>query len=868
MKKLLAVVAALCTVFCLFAGCKEEEKPIDVATATPVSNATPAPTEVPELTEEEKANLANYCMDGGVLKSYIGNETTVKIPKGTVTIDTNAFRGRTDIEAVDFSEAADTLINIGDYAFYGCTSLKEVSLSRLVKNVGEYAFAECTALTKYESKTDASNLGKYAFYNCSALTTATLSTNVSVINEGLFEGCKALTSIAINNAKEVNDRAFYGCEALSSISANVLLTVNDEVFAGCKALSDVSGISSITSIGTDVFKDTAWLDGAIAKADAPTAVADAYVTVGKGILVYYSNAEVVATEAPSADATEVPATEVPSEGAETATPAPKELVLDSSVKVIGPNSLAACADEIEVVKLSSSVIALGEAAFKDFSKLQYVELSSQITTIPEYAFANCTELTTVVMPGNVEVIGDYAFDGCTKLSAITLFAPQKPEATETPAADATEAPTADATEAPAADATEAPAADSTEAPVADATETPKLNADGALCQLDFSKAVTTIGDYAFRGCVAVEEILLSDKVTSIGQYAFADCSALDVKDAAAAFTASLNYVGVNAFAGTPWFDAWNGIVEAPETEENDTAIAEDDDTAAADVVAPNKNHLIIGNGVLIKVIGNDYDGKYTGVKTIAVELDGVDTVADKLFYNNTALVDVIIPEGVTSIGDYAFYCAENLRSIVIPSTVTSIGEKAFYGCKNLETIILPEGITEISDYAFYGCAKLTELVIPSTVTKIGDYAFYNSIELEKIDVPAGVAEVGAFAFSNTRWIEIAADKLVVVGDGILVKYNAYVDEFTFTAEDPAVKVIAGGAFEGAYMLKNITLPETVTEIGAFAFSGCTTVEKVISSAVAVGERAFNYCTALTSAEFADGATVAEDAFHGCTAIEE
>ncbi|MDE5877461.1 MAG: C10 family peptidase, partial [Muribaculaceae bacterium] len=59
--------------------------------------------------------------------------------------------------------------------------------------------------------------------------------------------------------------------------------------------------------------------------------------------------------------------------------------------------------------------------------------------------------------------------------------------------------------------------------------------------------------------------------------------------------------------------------------------------------------------------------------------------------------------------------------------------------------------------------------------------------------------------------------------------------------------IPEGAFAGMENLQEVTLPETVTEIGAGAFEGCTNIATLtLPSVAAIGEGAFEGCTSLTS----------------------
>ncbi len=822
MKKLLAIIAVLGAVCCLFAGCSEEEPVVD-ATATPGAVSTPAATELPDI--DIAHDETKFVMDGVILKAYIGDEENVEIPDGTIIIGDNAFRNCTTVKTITFKNS---VTEIGDYAFYGCTSLTEIALPAMVTTVGDYAFAECTSLVSFESKTNTSDVGKAAFYNCSSLETAVVSKNISILAESMFEGCKSLKTVSFDNLKEIKNRAFYGCESLTGISANVLGIIHDEVFFGCTSFTDADKLSAVTEIGYDVFTGTKWLADASAAANTPEKQADSFVVIGKGVLVYYSGVVVEEEKSEEKAEDKAPAEDSAEETLVT-------LTLPGSVKVIGPGALSVVADEIEKIELPSTVIALCKGAFENFTNLQYIELSKSIVTIPESAFAGCEKLVTVVMPGDVEVIGASAFEGCVSLNSIVDKAPKKPEA-EKKDEDATEAP---ATEAPA---TEAP---EKEEPVIE------YNVHNSEIVIDLSGGVKTIGDSAFSGCTSIKNIKSStgkesanDKLESIGNYAFYNCSGLVIDDVAVAFGNALKSVGMSAFDGTPWY------------EESEEAF------------------LIIGDGVLVKAPA-DYDFDLDkankteaeqAIKYVAVTLDENATeVSDKLFYDCEALVSVVIPEGVTTIGAYSFYHAENLKNIILPSTVTTIEPNAFYGCVNLESIIIPEGVKVIPDYAFYGCAKLSDIVLPEALEAIGKYAFYNCVALSEIVVPDSVKEVGAYAFDGTPWFELNYDKFMVVGDGVLLKYNGFADEVVFGAEDPEVKIAVGGAFEGVLRLKKITLPDSCKEIAEFAFSGATVVESVESAATVIAERAFNNCTNLKSVTYASGAEIAKDAFVGCPA---
>lgn len=126
--------------------------------------------------------------------------------------------------------------------------------------------------------------------------------------------------------------------------------------------------------------------------------------------------------------------------------------------------------------------------------------------------------------------------------------------------------------------------------------------------------------------------------------------------------------------------------------------------------------------------------------------------------------------------------------------VTIIGNAAFLGNETLKKVVIPEGVKEIGMGAFQSCSALTDVVLPEGLEKIGDSAFESS-KLTNINIPATVKEIGKHAFSTklnpTPWYKAQTAQKVIVGDGILLKYNG-VGDVTFGDE---VKGVAYYAFQ-------------------------------------------------------------------------
>ena len=131
------------------------------------------------------------------------------------------------------------------------------------------------------------------------------------------------------------------------------------------------------------------------------------------------------------------------------------------------------------------------------------------------------------------------------------------------------------------------------------------------------------------------------------------------------------------------------------------------------------------------------------------------------------------------------YPAGITGSYIIPNSVTSIGASAFSGCTGLTSVTIPNSVTNIGAGAFYYCSGLTSVTIPNSVTRIGDRAFFDCTGLTAIQVDP----------LNGNYSSLAG-VLFNKAQSLLIQYPA--------------------GITGSYMI-----PNSVTSIGASAFSGCS-----------------------------------------------
>lgn len=105
--------------------------------------------------------------------------------------------------------------NVGEFAFYGCTSLEHVWIGYTVKTIDYYAFKECTSLGSIMLPLGLTEIGWSSFQNCTALKCIYIPPTVTMIRDWAFAGCAALKLITIpNSVTQIGNYAFKDVPAL------------------------------------------------------------------------------------------------------------------------------------------------------------------------------------------------------------------------------------------------------------------------------------------------------------------------------------------------------------------------------------------------------------------------------------------------------------------------------------------------------------------------------------------------------------------------------------------------------------------------------------------------------------------------------
>ncbi|MBQ6864925.1 MAG: leucine-rich repeat domain-containing protein [Clostridia bacterium] len=166
---------------------------------------------------------------------------------------------------------------------------------------------------------------------------------------------------------------------------------------------------------------------------------------------------------------------------------------------------------------------------------------------------------------------------------------------------------------------------------------------------------------------------------------------------------------------------------------------------------------------------------------------------------------------------------ESVISVVIENGVTSIGDNAFAGCTTLTSVTIAATVIEIGTRAFENCSSLSSVIFAenSQLTKINTAAFHNCIALTSINVP-DAEWLGYNVFENTPCGEYDASGVRYVGNHLISAPDSIRGSYSIR---PGTKTIGHSAFSNS-RFESVVIPQSVTQIGEYAFWECTIMKYV------------------------------------------
>lgn len=361
-----------------------------------------------------------------------------------------------------------------------------------------------------------------------------------------------------------------------------------------------------------------------------------------------------------------------------------------------------------------------------------------------------------------------------------------------------------------------------------------------------------IGNRAFAGCRSLKRVVFNGAAAELGDYAFWHCSKIAIY-----YTQNVTAIGECAFIGS----GLSGELDLRGAKNIKSGAFNGCEITS---ITFGKNLSAIGPSAffncddLNEIKLSDENDEYVYVDGCLIRRSDNTLVL--------GLASAVIPETVVSIGDYAFAYRKNLSEIAIPSSVTAIGSYAFADCENLKTIEVSESVKSIQSCVFKSCVSLTKATW-RTLVSVPDSAFEGCSALTDVKL-SNVTKIGERAFSGCIGLKeiILPQSLTEIGE-----YAFNKTALASITLPQSIDKVGNGWFSDCKYLETVNFDGKIKEIGNSAFIGCISLKniEIPSSVVSIGNSAFNSCTSLKNIEIPSSVvSIGKFAFIGCSALSE
>ena len=830
----------------------------------------------------------NYCSEsykGNTSYQYItSNLENVNLPSTLTYISDSAFYNCVKLNNV---EIPGTVTDIGDYAFWNCKAL-HTQIGENVKSIGSYAFYGCSSLDNQTFPTTLTSIGSGAFMNCTAFTEINIPQNVTSIGDSAFSGCSSVTAIILEEGvKTIGSGAFCNINKVTKITIPTTVTsMGSGLFSGMSALEELT----IPFVGRDQYISSSSSTSESNKHyPLGYMFGNSSYTGSVSVRQYYTydylrSGKYYEDGASYTEQYYIPTT------LKTVTVTNAKYIFYGAFSYLysdySTGSTRTSPLNITTINLNEGIKRIGSYAFASYnycsesykgntsyqyitSNLENVNLPSTLTYISDSAFYNCVKLNNVEIPGTVTDIGDYAFWNCkaatinilrnttditayqhtfTNVPIVKYFdyysytngnntfyynvfdgnaVLQKTVTTDT---DLT-LPTALGGYTLVKVGNMGVANCTTLTSIVIPANISELS-DYAFSECTGLVTVTIpatclhVGDYAFNGCTSITTTTIAEGVKYVGDYAFFNCKNLQeivIPD-------SCEYLGQGAFYNCSGMKSATIGITIPTIE---------------DYTFMNCSSLeTIVVGLKVTSIGNYAFKNCTSIGRITLR-KGLVSIGDGAFMNCSAISRVTLAATISDIGSYAFYGCSSLGSVTIPAAVTTIKQSTFENCTSLAVASYNGTVGIIENRAFYGTAvsafefkngltrlgsdafaktALTNVVLPDSLTVIGQHVF-DHCQLTSISMPSCVK----LDTNCIRIFENNGKGMVVtirfVNDAVLDDYLLYNSGAKQIVLENGIEKIGNYTF-AKNIFAEIDLPETLTDIGNYAFYLCENLNNV------------------------------------------
>ena len=351
-----------------------------------------------------------------------------------------------------------------------------------------------------------------------------------------------------------------------------------------------------------------------------------------------------------------------------------------------------------------------------------------------------------------------------------------------------------------------------------------------LTSVTFGNNVTSMDDAVFSDCTKLTSVVLPDSLTSISMYAFYSCTRLT----SVTFGENLQSIGYGSFYKSALTSL---VIPDSVTSIGDAAFRLSANLTSVVIPVSLKTVNFAAFDDCTSLASVYYKGTESDWSEMAIgEYNTQLTDATRYYYSETK---------PTSMGDFWHYVDDVPTAWPITYSkglkYTSNGDgtcsvSGIGTCTDTDIIIpsvSPAGdsVTSINASAFYNNQSLTSVVIPDSVTSIGAQAFTRCLSLANIEVN-----------DNNEYYKTVDGNLYSKDGKTLIQYAIGKGATSFVIPDGVISIEAY-AFRYS-TLTNVTISDSATTIGEFAFSNSTSIATVIigNNVTSIGNAAFYGCS--------------------------
>ena len=732
------------------------------------------------------------------------NLETLNIAKDASVISTQQFARLEHLS--EFS--SETVTQVKDLAFYGCKSLKKVSLpnaSRL--GFGIYAGCEQLEYVEFSLNNEPSSqkfsplaLGSYfnlepanGFHKVTQFventyrdyylpeSLKTVKTHGSHVSNGFLSGLRGLDLIFVDAVDKIEHHAFMGSD-IRNIQLADGATLEASAFKDCDKLTVVHNLKNASSIKADVFENCHSLTEIV--------VAEPIFDLNVDQLITLKNLETLQITPAASSNYEVR----------------DNFLIDKITKEIlfvppkyNPETLAI-----------SKVQTVSKGIFTHMNRLHTLEIKN-VDEIKEYAFEPLQQLKNLFIRGDIKSIGQKILNQITALETLELPYVGSSE-TEPHLGEFGEFYS------------DKPLANlqkiSIQKGLLDQVVFKGLS---FLKELNYLGPECTVAPYAFSHLNNLETVHFEESNLVLGAKAFQFCQKLDVQSiiesaktiGPACFegcenlstlhiTEHVESIGANAFKGCK--NLRQLTIDSSNIQIEDNAF---------NTEAPIDDLKIHGH---IDILRNIF-GPELNIKNLKIDADRIPS----FFMNNNAFIqNVYLSGSYENVAERAFNQCVNLKQVSLNDAAKSIDESAFEGCVNLKYIEGLDAITKVEKSAFSGCNALESIIMPS-VQVIEASSFSNCTNLQEVHTAEALKEIHEAAFYNNS-------QLKTTGIMINLKYlgpSAFQNCESVTEINLGkVKEIHSNTFDACQQLTQVHIPYTCEFIHSYAFDSCPSLKQL------------------------------------------